>query len=230
MTAGKCSSKRMLAPVRIARSCISPTGVSHDRTDFAAAPTHDRRHELRNMSPLTQASYVRAVKNFSKHFGKSPDKLSFEDVRDYQLHSGVSRPRACRRSIRSCVRFGSSTGRRSGMKEAADHIPLARRADTLPAVLSREEVARFLQGGSQHQAQDGICDDLCGRFAHLRGDAAHGAGYRQRPHGDLRAAGQRTQGPLYRSCPSSCSAFFATTGGRRGHRTGCFPAAIRPGR
>jgi site-specific recombinase XerD len=40
---------------------------------------------LRNMSALTQAAYTRAVKNFSKHFGKSPDKLMFEHVRQYQL-------------------------------------------------------------------------------------------------------------------------------------------------
>jgi hypothetical protein len=41
---------------------------------------------IRNMSPNTQKAYVRAVKNFSKHFGKSPDKLTLEDVRAYQLH------------------------------------------------------------------------------------------------------------------------------------------------
>jgi integrase/recombinase XerD len=41
---------------------------------------------IRNMSPNTQKAYVRAVKNFSKYFGKSPDKLTFEDVRTYQLH------------------------------------------------------------------------------------------------------------------------------------------------
>ena len=40
---------------------------------------------LRNVAALTQAAYIRAVKNFSKHFGKSPDKLTFEDVRQYQL-------------------------------------------------------------------------------------------------------------------------------------------------
>ena len=29
---------------------------------------------IRNMSPNTQKAYIRAVKNFSLHFGKSPDK------------------------------------------------------------------------------------------------------------------------------------------------------------
>ena len=43
---------------------------------------------IRNMSPLTQKAYDRAVKNFSKHFGKSPDQLTFEHVREYRLHLG----------------------------------------------------------------------------------------------------------------------------------------------
>lgn len=41
---------------------------------------------IRTMSPLTQKAYVRAVKNFSRHFGKSPDQLTFEHVREYRLH------------------------------------------------------------------------------------------------------------------------------------------------
>ena len=41
---------------------------------------------MRNMSPNTQKAYIRAVRNFSLHFMKSPDKLTFDDVRKYQLH------------------------------------------------------------------------------------------------------------------------------------------------
>jgi integrase/recombinase XerD len=41
---------------------------------------------IRNMSPNTQRAYIRAVKNFSRHFDRSPDKLTFEHVREYQLH------------------------------------------------------------------------------------------------------------------------------------------------
>ena len=99
---------------------------------------------LRNMAALTQAAYVRAVKNFSKHFGKSPDKLTFEDVRQYQL-SLVGRglgPQAINQ-IMCALRFFYKTT--MGIKDAHDHIPLARRSDPLPAILSREEVGRFLQ-------------------------------------------------------------------------------------
>ena len=41
---------------------------------------------LRNLSPSTQQSYVYAVANYSRHFGRSPDLLGLEEVRAYQLH------------------------------------------------------------------------------------------------------------------------------------------------
>jgi hypothetical protein len=80
---------------------------------------------LRNMAALTQAAYIRAVKNFSKHFGKSPDKLTFEDVRQYQL-SLVGRglgPQAVNQ-IMCALRFFYKTT--MGIKDAHEHIALAR--------------------------------------------------------------------------------------------------------
>ena len=99
---------------------------------------------IRNMSPNTQKAYVRAVKNFSLHFGKSPDKLTFEDVRAYQLHL-VSRglQAATIIPIMCAIRFFYSTT--LGRANVAEHIPLARKADTLPAVLTRDQVVRFLK-------------------------------------------------------------------------------------
>jgi site-specific recombinase XerD len=99
---------------------------------------------LRNMAALTQAAYIRAVKNFSKYFGKSPDKLTFEDVRQHQLSlvwRGLG-PQAVNQ-IMCALRFFYKTT--MGIKDAHDHIPLARRSDPLPAILSRAEVGRFLQ-------------------------------------------------------------------------------------
>ena len=99
---------------------------------------------IRNMSPNTQKAYIRAVKNFSKHFGKSPDQLTFEDVRNYPLHL-VSRglQAATIIPIMCAIRFfyGTTLGR----ADVAEHIPLARKADTLPAVLTRDQVVRFLK-------------------------------------------------------------------------------------
>jgi hypothetical protein len=41
---------------------------------------------IRNMTPGTQKVYIRAVKNFSLFFERSPDELTFDDVREYHLH------------------------------------------------------------------------------------------------------------------------------------------------
>jgi integrase/recombinase XerD len=99
---------------------------------------------IRNMSPLTQKAYVRAVKNFSLYFRRSPDKLTFEEVRDYQLHL-VSRGLEATtiNQIMCALRFlyGTTLGR----KDASEEIKLARQSDPLPVVLSRDEVARFLK-------------------------------------------------------------------------------------
>jgi hypothetical protein len=100
--------------------------------------------KIRNMSPNTQSAYIRAVKNFSLHFGKSPDKLTLEHVREYQLHL-VSRglQAATIIPIMCAIRFFYGTT--LGQPNVPEHIPLARKADTLPAVLARDQVVQFLK-------------------------------------------------------------------------------------
>jgi site-specific recombinase XerD len=77
---------------------------------------------IRNMSPLTQKAYVRAVKNFSLHFRRSPDALTFEDVRDYQLHL-VSRGLEATtiNQIMCALRFlyGTTLGKKDASEETA---------------------------------------------------------------------------------------------------------------
>ena len=41
---------------------------------------------VRNLSPATQASYITAVKKFSRYHRRSPEHLGIEDVRAYQVH------------------------------------------------------------------------------------------------------------------------------------------------
>jgi integrase/recombinase XerD len=41
---------------------------------------------VRNLSPATRQSHVYAAAKFSRFFGRSPDQLSIEAVRAYQLH------------------------------------------------------------------------------------------------------------------------------------------------
>src|SRR5688572_589152 len=42
--------------------------------------------QLRNLSPHTVDAYVRAVAQFAGHFGRSPEQLGGEQVREYLLH------------------------------------------------------------------------------------------------------------------------------------------------
>jgi integrase len=99
---------------------------------------------IRNMSPLTQKAYVRAVKNFSLYFRRSPDVLTFEDVRAYQLHQ-VSRGLEATtfNQVMCALRF--LYGTTLGKKDVSEEIKLARQSDPLPVVLSRDEVAPFLK-------------------------------------------------------------------------------------
>ncbi len=42
--------------------------------------------QLRGATPQTQRSYLREVSNLAKHFGKSPEDLKEEELREYLLY------------------------------------------------------------------------------------------------------------------------------------------------
>jgi site-specific recombinase XerD len=103
--------------------------------------------KVRNLSAGTQKTYVRSVANFSAFHGRSPDELSYEDVRDYHLHlvaRGLKATSICQ--ILSALRFFYGTT--LGWPDAAQQIPLPRRSDPLPAILSQQQVALFLRSVS----------------------------------------------------------------------------------
>ena len=98
---------------------------------------------LRNMAAGTCRSYVRSVADFSAFHGRSPDQLTPEDVRDYQLHlvaRGLKAASIC--PIMSALRFLYAVT--LDRPEQAARIPQPRKADPLPAILSPDEVARLL--------------------------------------------------------------------------------------
>lgn len=37
---------------------------------------------MRKLSPKTQSAYIRAVRNFTKYLGRSPDTATIEDLRN----------------------------------------------------------------------------------------------------------------------------------------------------
>lgn len=99
---------------------------------------------MRNMSPNTQKVYTYAVAGFSRFHRKSPDALGLEEVREYRLHLLARGLKA--KSINPIVgalRFFYGTT--LGNKSLADQITFARIENTLPAVLTRDQVLSLVK-------------------------------------------------------------------------------------
>jgi site-specific recombinase XerD len=112
---------------------------------------------LRKLSPKTQIAYIRAVKNFTRFFGRSPDTAEAEDLRRYQLHlveHGVSRGSLNAQITGLKFFFEVTVDRPEAMKKMR-HVYEPRK---LPEVLSVEEITRLLQaaGSRKYQAALGV--------------------------------------------------------------------------
>jgi site-specific recombinase XerD len=108
---------------------------------------------VRNYSPTTVSTYVRHVASFASYFGKSPDLLGPEHVRDYQLFL-VNKRRASWTLFNQTVcalRFFYQVT--LGREASVEHIAYPRREKKLPVVLSVGELRAFFQavGNLKHR-------------------------------------------------------------------------------
>lgn len=103
-----------------------------------------RELELARKSPRTIEAYVSAVAQLAAHFGRSPDQISVEEIRDF-VHYLVT-ARKCAYSTVNQKLAGLKFFYRHvlGREEFDLRVP-AKRSRRLPEPLSREEVARLLQ-------------------------------------------------------------------------------------
>ncbi len=98
---------------------------------------------LRNLSPHTIDAYVLAVKQCAVHFGRSPEQLSPEQIRQYLLHlvqdqhASWSRYNLARCALQFLYRVTL------GIDERFEKLPCARVPKRLPTVLSPDEVRRL---------------------------------------------------------------------------------------
>ena len=101
--------------------------------------------QIRNYAPSTVKAYVRGVADFAKHFGKSPDRLGAEQIREYQLflikEKGIALPTYIQ--IVSGLRFlyTNTLHRQIGI----ERMPFPRYERKLPIIMSREEVKALLE-------------------------------------------------------------------------------------
>lgn len=98
---------------------------------------------MRNLSPNTQVAYIRAVAHLARHYGKSPERITREEVRAYLVRL-IEQRRASPslyNQVRCALRFFYEVT--LGRKWVLDRVVCQKQAKKLPVVLSRAEVARF---------------------------------------------------------------------------------------
>ena len=101
--------------------------------------------KIRNLSPLTQASYLQQVTQFACYFGKSPDLLGPEDIRIYQIYLTNEKklaPASIHVAIAALRFFYKVTLKKDWIFR--EILPLPKKPQKLPLILSPEEVLHFL--------------------------------------------------------------------------------------
>jgi integrase/recombinase XerD len=126
------------------------THHTHTIPEKSISPLRQRMIEdmkMRRLAPKTQQGYIRAVKNFTRYLGRSPDTATAEDLRRYQLHlvtSGVSNI-TLNATITALRFFFNVTVERS---EVISKLCAVQEPRKLPVVLSVEEVTDLLNAAA----------------------------------------------------------------------------------
>ena len=110
---------------------------------------------MRKLEPKTQTSYVRAVRKLAGFLARSPDTATVEDLRRFQLHlvdEGTS-PITLNATITGLKFFFDITLDRGELMAKMQPV---RVPQTLPVVLSREEVARLIAAAPNLKSQTAL--------------------------------------------------------------------------
>ena len=133
--------------------------------------------ELHRKSPRTIEAYVTAVAQLAQHYGRSPDRISLEQVREFLHHLIVERKLAfssCNQKLAGIRFFYRHV---LGQKKLDLRVP-AKRSGKLPEPLGRSEVAQLLNasGNAKHRVLLMTCYATglrVSELVHLRGEDVH---------------------------------------------------------
>jgi site-specific recombinase XerD len=99
---------------------------------------------VRNRSLRTIKTYVAQVAHFARHFGRSPELLGPEEIRQYQVYLVNERHVSWSHFNQAVCALRFLYRHTLGRDWAVAHIPFPRQPQKLPVVLSQAEVQRFL--------------------------------------------------------------------------------------
>jgi integrase/recombinase XerD len=100
--------------------------------------------QLRGLAERTQVAYVAAVRQLAEHYGKSPDQISDEELRQYFLY--LTNEKKASRSTITIALCAIKFLYEQTLHQEWPTLTLVRppRERRLPVLLSREEVHRIL--------------------------------------------------------------------------------------
>ena len=101
--------------------------------------------QIRHLAQNTQTSYVQQVSLFARHFHQSPDQLGPEEIRTYQIYLTNEKklaPGSVLIAVAALRFLYKVSLKRDWLFE--DVIPAPKKPQTLPVILSPEEVQHFL--------------------------------------------------------------------------------------
>ncbi len=102
-----------------------------------------RELELQRKAPLTVDAYVKAVAQLAQHYGRSPDAISVDEVRDF-LHYLITQKKVafstCNQKLSAIQFFYRHV---LGRKDFSLRVP-SKRGGRLPEPFSRGEIAKIL--------------------------------------------------------------------------------------
>ncbi len=110
--------------------------------------------QIRNLAVNTQESYVQQVSLFARYFNQSPEQLGPEQIRTYQVYLTKEKKLATGSILIaiSALRFLYKVTLKKDWT-FAEIIPAPKKPQTLPVVLSPEEVLQFLAAGHRPATQ-----------------------------------------------------------------------------
>jgi site-specific recombinase XerD len=108
--------------------------------------------QIRNLAANTQESYVQQVSLFARYFNQSPERLGPEQIRAYQVYL-TNEKKSSTGSILIAIAALRFLYRVTLKKDWTfeDIIPAPKKPQTLPVVLSPEEVIQFLACVASHK-------------------------------------------------------------------------------